>query len=137
MAEDHRAPLVVAPSGQLAAVRAIKAGFAELQMDTMTVAVEFPAKPPAEFVLVSRIHSDTAPFSTDTVGVLVECYAVTRGKAEQLANRARASLDWAAGDRTSGIIWWRESSRPVEFSNPDVAQHVRFQFMGTLSVVEK
>ena len=31
-------------------------------------------------------------------------------------------------------IWWRESSRPVEFNNPDVLRHTRFQFMGTLSV---
>ena len=91
-------------------------------------------------MVVSRVNSDDPGFGSDTVGILVECYAIGSPAAEKLANASRTALKWSAGRRTSNggfIRWWDESSRPVEFSNPDVNRHVRFQFTGTLCIALK
>lgn len=125
----------VAPNGEVVARQALLAGLSAYNV-TVTVSTALPSTPPAEFVVISRINSPDPVFATDTVGLIVECYARTQLAAGNLANTARAALEWCQGRNygTSHVHNWREASRPVQFSNPDTAKHVRYQFTGTLTV---
>lgn len=118
--------------------------------EAVRVRTKLRTHPGDRFVVVTRINSEDPGFGTDTIGVLVETYATSELEAELLANHARAALQWAQGRRfiipeetdekrarpaiESHVLWWDEGTRPVEFNNPDVNKHTRFQFTGTLCV---
>lgn len=132
---------LVPPPGVLTAVRALRDGLAAYG-SAAPVSTELPPSGaglpalPSEFVVAGRIPSAEAPHSTDTVGLLVECYAPDELAAERLANVARAALDRSQGIRYGDafVIWWHEASRPVRFDHPDTDTRVRYQFTGTLCV---
>lgn len=86
------------------------------------------SNPPDEYVRCSRVGGGMSNAVTDTARILIECWARTNERAEQLANEARYLLLSSTGSTHAGVFvrWCREVSGPVDF--PDVTGP-RYQFV--------
>lgn len=96
---------------------------------------KWPKSKPASFVRVSRLGGDMDTAVTDRPFLLFECWAPNDVAAENLANEVRAIMranqfEFVNGTKLTG---WKPVSC-VEFDDPDVTTHSRWQVTGTLGV---
>lgn len=92
-----------------------------------------PKNVPGSYVRVTRLGGIKKNMVTDSALMGINCYAVERDDAVEIAGKAREAL-WSARAGNHGgvwVRWWREVSGPVNYPQPDV-QRVRYQFSGEL-----
>ena len=95
---------------------------------------------PDRFVKVSRVGGGLDSVATDNARILVECYAKDTGQVESMCNAARTALRNAAGTTvttTQGGVFVRRFSTeqgPMDFHDPDLIEHDRWQFTGDLTI---
>jgi len=94
---------------------------------------------PDQFVKVTRSGGGMNNLVTDRALLLVECWSVDSVEAENLANTCRALLRAAPyqGQPFAGAYirgWDEAGDGPVDFPDPSLASHNRWQFLGGLLV---
>lgn len=115
----------VPPAAQLVAVQALGPALGAVRVST-----RIPDPRPAEHVVVSRIGGDDPPFGATVPRFLVECYASTELKAEELGEIVRHR--WCR--LRSRTINWSDADPLVPYDSPDPG-HFRFQFTGSLQIL--
>ena len=120
------------PLPALKVARSILAG----AMTSATVATKIPNTIPAKLVRVSRAGGSRPLIVTDSARILVELWALTVEDAEQMSGEAIAALQNAQGTFAEGafIRGFGNIEGPVDFPDPDVTDHERWQFQGDLLV---
>lgn len=99
---------------------------------------KWPKSKPASFVRVSRVGGTKDTMVTDRPVLLFECWAPDSVHAEGLANSVRTIMfsnqfEFVDGYKLTG---WTEVSC-VEFDDPDVTTHSRWQVTGTLGIAAR
>ncbi|MBM4525180.1 hypothetical protein GS462_11235 [Rhodococcus hoagii] len=99
---------------------------------------KWPKSKPASFVRVSRPGGTRDTQVTDRPFLLFECWAPNSVEAEALGNRVRAIMpanqfEFVDGHKLTG---WTEVSF-VEFDDPAVTTHSRWQVTGTLGIAAR
>lgn len=94
---------------------------------------------PSRFVKVTRTGGGMNNLVTDRALLLTECWSVDSTEAENLANACRALYSASAlrSQRFAGATirgWDDAGDGPVDFPDPTIASHDRWQFLGGLLV---
>lgn len=137
---------VIVPKPALAAaVAMLREGLEDLGWPGIYVANVKPGEAdgsdvyPDRFVKVTRTGGGMNNMVTDRALLLVECWSVDSTEAENLANACRALFRVSAlrQQQFAGawIRGWDEAGDgPVDFPDPSLASHDRWQFLGGLLV---
>ncbi|DAZ90349.1 hypothetical protein [Mycobacteroides abscessus] len=136
------AELIIAKPSVAIAVSALTAGLPQTGLSGVYVSSKKPGVAtghrvlPSKFIRVTRISpGGMLNRVTDLAHLLIECWA-DDGEGESLANAARGVLRASAGHTiASGFIRsFGNDSGPVDFPDPDVPSHDRYQFTGDLLI---
>ncbi len=100
---------------------------------TVVTKLPFPDYP-AKMIRVSRAGGHRPNIVTDAPRLLIECWTKTVEDAETLANTAIAALQNSQGTTTDGVFsrGFENIEGPVDFPDPQISDHERWQFLGDL-----
>lgn len=137
---------VIVPKPALAAaISLLKDGLAVMGWPSVFVGNSKPGPDqgfstyPDRFVKVTRSGGGMNNMVTDRALLLTECWAVDSTEAESLSNACRALYRAAAlrSLRYAGAFvrgWDEAGDGPIDFPDPSLASHSRWQFLGGLLV---
>ena len=92
-----------------------------------------PRKPPDLFLRLDVTGNEAqSPVSQDT-NIAVQVYGTDQDETINMLGALRFVLMDEIYTRSPKILWWQESSGPVEFPDPDTDNHYRWQLTGTLT----
>ncbi|DAZ90151.1 Uncharacterised protein [Mycobacteroides abscessus subsp. bolletii] len=130
------AELIVPKPSVALAVQAITVGLPQAGLTDVYVSSKKPGAAtghrilPGKFIRVTRLNpGGMLNRVTDQAHLLIECWDDS-GEGEKLANAARGVLRAASGQTIAGgfVRCAGEDNGPVDFPDPDVPSHDRYQF---------
>lgn len=137
--------LIVPKPALSVAIELLRQGLPVLDFDDVFISSSKPGSDqgydtyPDRFIKVTRTGGGMNNKVTDRALLLTECWSVDSTEAESLANACRALYNAAAlrSQRFAGAYvrgWDEAGDGPVDFPDPTIASHDRWQFLGGLLV---